>query len=708
MASMPLTIADNIVHQNSGGTSTSSTSTAITVSLAGADTTEADNVVLVFLSGSDSSTIFPTVSGWRRVYGGTADITFYVRSSADGLAAGESSWNFTPSVSPGGPVVWAVLELSGVDAVEVIDAAVQAAKDAASGTVTTMSSTNPTTTYDGLFFAVHLFRDADNTTPATWGSHTASYTEVLEAGQGGSTASIGMSISALPVQTIGTFPLAATANRTFLANEVTRVSFSVFAQNAPRQTDMINLDGGESYQVGTATAGVTLDAAAARSGAVGYLLSSTAAACNKTFTTGSSGTYPAYRWCFQVPDLNDRSEIAYFTISVSGGSGAKTLTLRMTGGQLGLNWSGGVTSGGEQLSDQSITADQWIGIDLRIDRRTANAYTVEWAVDYNADLSDTTPGVRQTAATATNATGTFLSLTPRVGWSSALTSTMWVDDHAVTPGYNFPIGDLRVIPLKVDSAGTPSVTGSTANFGVMTSNGTVAAWNATNARNAVDDIPPIAAGNGSRDAAVAILAHATDTANFPMETYDLAANKVAARGVKAHWWLWAASGTATTIRIFVSDGTDVHTMYAEADPGADNVTQVYSSAVVRVSASAPPDWTQSKVNSLEFRFGSNDANPDIGLDAMLLELAVVKAVPETLFGESSEPVYVQAHRDPSTYALVGATVTNNSGDPIELAWEVSGVPDTSGSIPDGTSNQYVPMSADGTIETVNWVSVIPG
>ena len=331
---------------------------------------------------------------------------------------------------------------------------------------------------------------------------------------------------------------------------------------------------------------------------------------------------------------------------------------------------------------------------------------VRWSVDYNAELTDNVPGVAQADALGSG-TGTFLASTGyRVGWTDSITATVWTDDAAGTAiRGNYPIGDLRVLPLKVDPAGTPTVTGSTANFGVMTNNGTVAAWNATNARNAVDDIPPIAAGVGTRDAAVAILAHATDTANFPMETRDLAANEVNVRGVKAHRWLWAASATATTIRIFVNDGTDTYHVRGGEPDG-----QQHDAGLVRLGAgvgdySAVVDAGEG--GSLEFRFGSNDANPDIGCDAFLLELAVVKAIPESLFGESGADIYVEAHRDAGTYALIGATVTNNSGASVELAWEVSGTPASSGSITTGTSNQYVPMSPDGTIETVGRVELKP-
>jgi hypothetical protein len=191
-----------------------------------------------------------------------------------------------------------------------------------------------------------------------------------------------------------------------------------------------------------------------------------------------------------------------------------------------------------------------------------------------------------------------------------------------------------------------------------------------------------------------------------MQTYDLAANKANVRGARAHWWVWAASATATTIRIFVSDGTTTYTVFAEANPGASNTTQVYNSAMLR--GSTAPNWSQAKVDALEFRFGSNDGNPDVGLDAMLIELAVVKALPEPLFGESGAPIYVEAHRDAATYAAVGATVNNNSGSPIKLAWELDGTPTESASIPDGTTGLYVPLSPDGTIETVGRISVIPG
>jgi hypothetical protein len=714
---MPLNLTDAIVHTNSGGVATTSTSAAITISLAGGDTTEAGNLLVAIVAGPGvlMNSAFPAVlgNGWTFQQGGGGGSGAYGWSVLwYAPADGESSWNFTPTSTAGFEATWQIFELSGMQTVDPLEVAISTSLNGGTGTTAaTAVGVAKNVSYDALMVAAHIFCDADNTTPATWSGHTNSFTEVLESGQASSgTRSTGLSVSMLPVTTLAQYSTTATASRTYAANETISVIFGLTAANAPKQTDMVQFDGGESYQLGTVTGSVTLDAAAARSGAVGYLLNSTAAACSKSLPTGTASptTMHVFRWCFRVPNLNDRAEIAYFPVTVSGGNGAKTLTLRMTGGQLGLVWSGGVTAGSEVLSNQAITANQWVGIDIRIDRRTALAYKVDWSVDYNAELTDTTPGVPQTAVTATNALGTFLSLTCRLGWTSALTSVMHVDDLGSASGHNYPIGDLRVLPLKVDPAGTPTITGTgaTANFGVMTNNGTVAAWNATNARNAVDDIPPIAAGVGTRDAAVALLAHASDNASFPMETHNLAANRVNVRGVKCHWWVWAASATATTLRVLVSDGVTTHTMFAEASPGASNTTQVYSSAMVRASATTPPDWTQAKVDALAVQFGSNDANPDVGLDAMLLELAVVRAQPEVLSGSPGDPVYVEAHRDPLTYGLVGFTVNTDASTSATVDWDDNGSTGSTGLV-GPSSSTYQELSPDSPLAGVR-LTITPG
>jgi hypothetical protein len=161
------------------------------------------------------------------------------------------------------------------------------------------------------------------------------------------------------------------------------------------------------------------------------------------------------------------------------------------------------------------------------------------------------------------------------------------------------------------------------------------------------------------------------------------------RGVRWVACLWAASATASTIRFRVYDGATEHSVFTEQDPNADNTsTPAWACGPVR-PASGRIDWTQAKVDALTFRMGSNDGNPDIGIDNIVFELAVVKAQTETLFGESaSGEAYAVAHRDPDTQGLVGFTVTIPTGKSITVDYEVDGAPSSTGLLTDADSPHY--------------------
>ena len=700
--------ADNIQHHNAGGVATTSISTPITVALAGGEQTTAESTMVVVYFFGGTGVIIPAASGWSRTAVGNGLYRLH-RIVTSGLAAGESSWDFTPSSTSGGPISWAVVDLTGTD--DALDASTGSTLGTSGTTLQHLSAV--TSTYDGLAISVHAAIDTASTTPTGWSGHSDSFAEIVEHGQAGASSAVSVSLSARGVQSIGQFGAQATASRTLTGTDYGMAhTIVISAAGARRAANLRYFDGAEhgtasnntvvaGNLLSTQSAGVSVSTTAKRSGDYGWLLTSTSAACNFTTTyaglLSTTATATIQRRAFRFPTLPAvDTEIWVLTNSAS-----TTLTLRFiqATGKLGLK----IGTGTEQVSDQTVTANQWFAADLWWSYATT-AHTTNWQVDYNAELTDLTGLVAQTQATFTAGSGGTSITTYRVGWTNAITATLHTDDGAgsIEPDH-YPLGDIRVLPLKVDPAGTPSILGTTGNFGVMTNNGTVAAWNATNARNAVDEVPVDL--SGTRDAAVAVTAHATDYAEFPMETLDMAASKVNVRGVRAIACVWAAAATAATIRVTATDGTTSYTIYAEADPGADNASAVWIAKTLR-PASGRTDWTQAKVDALAFRFGSNDATPDIGIDSIVFELAVVKAQLEDLAGESGAPVHVQAHRDPDSQALVGATVTNNSGSAIELAWEVDGVPDSSGSIPDGTSGQYVPMSPDGSIETVGKVELV--
>lgn len=719
--------ADNVVRVGRGSASTSNTSTPIAVTLDSGGTTDADSVVFVGLFGEGLT--FATPSGWAAVGTAANGMSVFRRGPVEGLAAGESTWNFTPSATAGKAVTAGAIEAVGIDPNSIVDVAGAITQTTAGNSITTVG-TGQCSTFDGLAVQFIAHRDSANATPVTIGTYTATRgstsitsDEVVEQGQAGTGNSVDLAVAVATVQQINIYGITAQPSRTPLSGTAPGVSFGfvVNATGAKKYTDVFVADGAEHgiitgnavgvapYRIhASASAGVTVASAAARSGDYGWAFDSTSAACNRVLDAiGSSitGTRPRYRRCFHLRGNTTARRLWRVNMQTSTAAGLTAEVFLDATGKLSCGFTGVIT----ELSDQTVPTGDWFAVEWELDYSAhvagvSSTYKINWWVDYDASLTDNTPAVAQTQVPwTTTVSGTINTFTETLGWATATTGAMYCDDGvAVATG---SIGDARVIPLLVDPAGTITVTTST-NFGVMTANGTVAAWNATNARNAIDDVPPNLA--GTRDALVALLASTTDHAKIPLETYDLAANKVAVRGFGWCMSLWAASATTSTCRVKIWDGTTERTVYAEADPNADSTaTPVWLSGVLR-DTTTPIIWAQPITDALEVWFGSNDGNPDIGPDMVLGNLVVVKALPESLFGEAGEPVYVEAHRDPVTQALVGATVNNNSGDPIELTWEVDGVPDSSGSIPDGVSGQYVPMSADGGIETVNRVDLTPG
>lgn len=712
---MPLTV-DSIVRQNSGGVAAATSGAPVAVSLAGGETTEAGNTLFVFLSTGNDQTFSSTPpSGWAHIQGTSASdagIRMYLRGPSQGLAAGESSWNFTPVSGTAGPVRWTVWEIENVvssaTVTDILDVESGIPSITTSGT-TAVDSTSLSSTYDGLAVSAHVSYNPSGTD--SWGSHTGGFVEVIEGAQSnGGTGNVTLSLSALHVDQLGTYGATATCSRTLTGSNVgVAYTMVINAADARHAANLRLIDGAEHGLITgntvtglannklaeSATAGVSVSATAARSGTYGWLYSSTSAACNSIHYNGTqlvpfSGVKSVWRLHFRLPTLPG-ADAELWVLRDIGAAALITLRFIDSSDKIGLK----VGSGTEVVSDSTITANQWVGVDIRADLLTTT-HAVDWRIDYNASLTDTTGSVAQTQATATGSANPTLGSIRR-GWTTSITATMHFDDFAASAeGAHYPIGDLRVLPCKVDPAGTVTVSGTTTNFGVMTNNGTVAAWNATNARNAVDDIPPDL--SATRDAAVAVLAHATDYIEFPIETVDMAAQQVNVRGARAIVCLWAASATAATMRLSAAEnGTLISGAgTSEADPNADNTaTPVWVQFMIRPS-SGRIDWTQAKLDGLTLRFGSNDATPDIGVDAFVVEVAVIKAQPEVLFGEAaSGEAYAEAHRDPDTQGLVGFTVTIPSGKSVTVDYEVDGSPTSTGLLTSAESPHYEAIAGGG-------------
>ncbi len=326
-----------------------------------------------------------------------------------------------------------------------------------------------------------------------------------------------------------------------------------------------------------------------------------------------------------------------------------------SGGFIWLNSSGvihaGIASGDGDQTGPTLSTNTWYRIDLKFDVSTGQT-KLDWAVD----------GVAQTQATKTQSATTIIEFTlGRTGGSP--TFTYRYDDVAVsmTSG-DYPLGAHKVVLLSV-AAGTVTVNGSAASFSTFTNNGTLnSTFNATTARNAIDEIPPTigATADGWVQDAIA----ASDYVQMPMTSYTLGGGETVA-GLRMLVPGWATSTTGTNIRFDAFNGTTAETVFALGDPNFDNSTTTPAWVALMLPTLTNYN-TQTELDGLAFRAGfGTDANPDCGIHAIYAELAVkeVSAAngPATLVGAgalaATAAIIVNAS---ATLAGAGATTATGS------------------------------------------------
>lgn len=297
-------------------------------------------------------------------------------------------------------------------------------------------------------------------------------------------------------------------------------------------------------------------------------------------------------------------------------------------------------------------ADTWYVIELAVDISGATR-TIDWWVDTAA----------QTQASFATTADVFVGF--EMGCSfAAQTLTTRFDDvvlWADTASISGPKGKHTVRPLNVDTGGTVTLSGTTANFNTFVSNGTLTAWNATTARNNIDEIPPTI--GASADGFVQVNLATSDYVEIPMTTYTLAAGEaVSACRMLAPGW--ATSTTAATIGFRSWNGTTETILQAgTVDPNFDNSTTA-PAWVCKMLTLADVD-TQGEIDALAFRVGfSSDATPDMGIHAIYAELAVQEATAVTIDGTASitgAGTLAALATQPTLAALAGAGVVVADG-----------------------------------------------
>ena len=628
------------------------------------------------------------------------------------VAASETSWTLPIATGGSNQVVWHVYELSGVGlnpyptwhlGTGGAGLSPLATTLVASKTGNVAPSSGQIDCYDTLSILLFGATSSDTTIPVISGYDTG-YSEVGQASRVNADRAMAFAVAFNSIGDIGSFTAGASVSPSAYA---ICDLILLYADNARFVPDYHYIFGAE---IGTATGLANGSIAAAgtarwdvvvgtpeivtnhpRSGTYCLKLSSTVAAESVERNNAPGlidGTFKTWveRFHFYFESL-PIVDVQLHTIN-SG-----NFYFRAASGKIGFQ----IGTGTEILSDAAISAVKWIGVDYRYDGRPTN-HLGDWMVDYDS-LDTVAAPVTQTqavgASTVADATITLI----RYGWTlGTLTATVFFDDIIGDWHYgSYPIGDVRIVPLKVDPTGTPTVSGSSANFETFVNNGTGSAWTAADTRNRLDEVPPVV--GGSADGLKQISVAASDYVRIPMETYDCAANGVSPRAVR--WYIagWASSGNPATCQVRSIDDLGVtrfEPVNFPTDHGFDSSTLRWICGMqMDVTAAGHYMMTQTHVDALALDFGfSDDANPDVGILAVIAELAVQPASEFIASDGEGGTFRVYVRQDPITQAVVnylGSTPAGLRG--LTMFGTVNSVDYSQYVAPAGTGRKDVGASA---------------
>jgi len=707
---------DQIIQQNSG----SFESTSGTVSLPAGTTAGSILILMACIDGDGVTGVGlnnPTggAGSWAHYMGG-GGIASKARVFAwdqRNVAAGETSWTLT-TIGGSRQVVWTLIEMSGVG-LSLADAYVNRGNlpPEPASSVSTIDGGSMSVTNDCLVacgFAIYAAVSAGATPVVS--NYTNGFNELTQTSRANGTQ--GLTLAA-GLKSINDIELAATTADVSPAAFSEGFTLVYYADNAPWVPNYSLICG---FEVGTATnlstttplatAGTGLggvvdaftgtpevSAAFKRTGNYALKLSSSAAAENVSWlATKALPNLDIYTSVMFVPFYFDTSlpgsDVDLFSIEAGSSSNAVKVRYRTASQKIGVQ----VGSGTEQLSDAVVAANKWIAVDLRYDPRTTT-HLADWRVDYDSLDASSAP-VDQTQASSTGMTAVGMS-TVRLGWTGSTTATVYYDDVVYSHFFGaYPIGDTRIVPLLPDVTGTATVTGSAANFKTFTSNGTTATWTSATTIANLRDMPPVI--GASSDGLTQVTAATGDFVTIPMETYDCAGNLVSPRAVR--WYVpgWAASTSAATIEIWSVDA-DGNGLF---DSGIGNHTFTSTTLVWvcgmqrRAFASFPTFYqlTKARLDALTLNMGvSSDATPDVGIHAILAELAVQPAVTYAVSEGESGAFTLYGRIDAKTQAYVSLLATTPTGvRGMTVLTTVNGV-DAAQYIPPNTAVE-IPVGAD--------------
>lgn len=703
--------ADDIIQTASGNFNASTG----TISLP-APTTDG-STVLVFFNVISANI---SISGFTRPHGVTAGTPRPAILYKANVAAGENDW-VTGSIAANS-VAWVAMEIQNVSRLNPVEVWANPSLSNITGTVIGSNTTlTPSTSYETLVFALHVAQNASNNTVPSFSGHTNGFTQIATSSRAEASTAVSLSVSLLPGLDIGSYQCTATSSVTVNGNAVIVAVNAEGARRVPNLDLMSGAEHGTAAGRATGIAGgppvdasngsVSVVTTSPRSGNYCWELTGSGAAANIAWTTtGAMSLYPAAtgftnhrqyvaRFSFYAPTSLPGSDVTIAAIDNGTGlSGAGVQIVYRAGSQkIGVQVvEDNLHVGTEVLSATTVTAGAWHDIDVYLDmtnRTRAQRFYAYWRLN----------GVDQTTAEVTTTTqvsvATFTQL--RLGWTTASTAQFRFDDIAGSkhPGH-YPLGDLKIVPLTVDPAGTVTVT-TAANFSTFTANGTLnGTFSAATARGAVDDLPPTI--GASADGLVQDTVDSAGYVEVPMSTYAMYTALQVPRGIRWYFCGWAAAAgptTAATIGFRSNDGVAETTLFAAAEANFQNSTTApaWMCRMHRTLSSAtPPTLTQARIDALTARVGfSTDATPVVGVHSIMAELAVRNAEVQQVI--ETDGVFVYAILDPDTSNVIAMRLVAPADGAAWAQYTINGVTENRSALAGGEDLLVVGAEANSVV-----------
>jgi hypothetical protein len=699
---LPLS-ADDFVQENSGTVTTAGTSCVVSLPSG----TTAGNTVVVLLT----STVGVTApSGF--VNDKVASVNLYVYRKSE-VAASETSWTFTTASDS--TFSWYAAELAGVDPVEPLESSAVTSTQLTGNGGTLSTGTAPQNAALETVVLAAFAVGGGHT--SSWSGYTNGLEEVLDSGSGQEiTYQLAVArkfVTGVTGQFETTATLATSSGSALVAHALLVTyraagspivaPLAMFAGMEWGTHGGINSHTGATSMLGNTLAhsgtwgtNYLIQAASARNSDYGLQIVQSAAGAAVRMGGVSSGSASVG---LDVRVVSATSTVTVAQITTAAGSAVARLRYDASTSKFGVQCG---TTGTMAWQSGTTATNTWAWVDFRLKVNTTT-WHLEWSIEEAGVATPQTSPADLTGQTATTVGGMTL------GTATAQTMTADYDNICLSAYWvAYPLGPHQVRLLTVDTGGTPTVSGTSSNFSVFTANGTLGAWNATNARNAVDEVPPTV--SASADGVCQTAVAASDYMEFPMAAATLADDEVI-DGVRMLAPAWGGTGTGTgTLGIRGWNGTTETTLIpASTSYDAGSPTAV-SSTEPRWQCAMWPfpggGWTKTRLDATSLRVGfSTDATPDMGVDALYLEYATKKAEPEYVFGGTGE-LRVEQDTDPNTGGIRALRAYTPAGQTATLVYELDGVAQTPVVISAASNPQVILIDAPD-LPTVSRIELVP-